>query len=455
MDGVSQPATVSSSRQLLLPAMLCLLPVVAFYAMLWHAARPVPMFDDYHAILAFVLRLRALPGGGAKLLYVFAAQHDEYKLITEHALVATDWAMTGRVHFGMLTLVGNLLVLGFGWLLWKSTGMAETTVAQRLLLFAPVCFLLFQLNYVENLDWAMCCLQTMPVLFFTLASLHFLFRQASSADWRMCLLACVCALLASLSSANGFLLAPIGLAVYTWRRAWGRAATWTLTMAFALGVYLYRYQSTVAPPTETHTGPLSKLLFFLSFAGAAAENMHHFPVRNGSVALGILLVASLAYAGYTRDVSAEPVLFCLALWCLLSAAAVTQRRIIYGTNLSLTDRYKIYSDLLLIVVYRFWLSRMRLRQSPTPRTRWLYVSVLITAMLFCGVSDVFGYRYLERRQFRVAQGLDAYAKDSARTAPEISITGEPFAGPEPEFTRETLNDSIRAGIYTLPPAAGR
>ncbi|MGI4829871.1 MAG: hypothetical protein ACRYFU_17000 [Janthinobacterium lividum] len=452
---MNQSATASSSRQLLWPATLCLLPIVAFYAMLWHAARPVPMFDDYHSILFFLLRMRELPGTGAKLLYVFAAQHDEYKLIVEHAVVAADWAVTGRVHFGMLTLLGNVLVLGFGWLLWKNTWTAETTSAQRLLLFAPVCYLLFQLNYVENLDWAMCCLQTMPVLFFTMASLQFLFRQTPAASWRMCVAAGLCAWMASLSSANGFLLAPIGFVVYVWRREWSKALGWTATMVFALALYLYRYERTFAPATETHTGPGDKLRFFLSFVGAAAENMHHFPVRNGSVVLGIILVASLAYACFTSYPQAEPTLFCLAVWCLLSAAIVTERRIIYGTNLSLTERYKIYSDLLLIVCYRFWLSRVRWRQTALPRLRTAYAAVLVGVILFCGVSDVFGYRYLERRQRRVAQGLNAFASDPERTAPEISITGEPFAGPEPEFTREVLNESIKADIFTLPPVSAR
>ena len=451
-ERVTQPATASSKRLLLFAALLCLAPVIVFYAMLWHAARPVPMFDDYHAILLFLLRMRALPGPGARLLYLVAAQHDEYKLVVEHAVVAVDWALTGQVHFGFLNLLGNLLVLPTAWLLWSNMQIGDESKARRLLRFAPVCYLLFQLNYVENLNWAMCSLQTMPVIFFTLASLHCVFRRNQPA---MMALACLCAALASLSSANGFLVAPIGFVVLVWRREWGKTAAWVVSIAVALSLYLYRYQRFVAPPTETRTGPGYKLLFLLSFLGGAAENMHHFPWKNASILVGLALLASFAIASRTRFPQVRPTLYCMALWCLLSAAVVTQRRIIYGLNLSLTERYKIYSDLVLIVAYQFWISRSHAQSWQRRRMRWAFAAVVAVAMLFCGISDLFGYRYLMRRQQRVAEGLNEYVANPAKNPPEISIMGEPFAGLEPEFTREVLTESLRVGIYTLPPVSER
>ncbi len=429
----------------------CLLPAIAFYALLWREMRPVPMFDDYHAILMFALSFKDLPGPGSKLLYLLAAQHGEYKLVVEHAVVAADLALTGHVHFGFLILLGNALVLVVAYVLWRNTFVSETEVAHRFLLFAPVCYLLFQLNSAENFDWAMCGLQTMPVVLFTLASLHFLLRKSKSA----LPLACLCAMVASLASANGFLLAPIGLAVLIGERRVRGAALWCASEIVALCLYLYRYVPFVVQPTDPHHGPLQKGLFFLAFTGGAIENIHHVPVKNASMGLGLLIVATMVHQFKTRLYRSDPFGFWTMAWYLLSAAVVAQVRVGQGLNLSLTGRYKIYSDLLLIACYVYWMPRVLVAVRLRSRRRLVYAAMCGATMLFAAAGDLFGDQFLNKRQGRVAQGLNEYVADPAHNPPEISLNGEPFAGGEPELTRTVLTRALKEGIYTLPTAGAR
>ena len=129
-----------------------LLPVLTVIAVVAQEARPVPMFDDDPAILRFGLTFSQLQTVPQKLLFLMASQHGQYKLIVEHALLAFDLATTHRIHFGLLLWAGNLLGLGIGCLLWRTYFTSVNDTFRRLLLFLPVAYLFFDLNYAENFD---------------------------------------------------------------------------------------------------------------------------------------------------------------------------------------------------------------------------------------------------------------------------------------------------------------
>ena len=449
----AKAASLPSPKPSLIAALACaLFPIFAVYTLLFREMRNVPMFDDYQAIVSFALIFRQLPSLGSKLLFILAAQHDEYKLIFEHLILAAQLALTGKISFTFLIVLGNLLLLGILWLLWKHYFAEEKNLARRILLFAPICYLIFQLNYVENLDWAMCGMQTVPVLLFTLAALHFILKL----DSRSIAIACLCAFLACLSSANGFLIAPLGLFILlsAKRRAstpgWSSILAWTTTFFVALAMYLYRYIPITRAGFDPHVTFPHKVLFFLAFLGAAAENMRHFPVRHGAVVLGLVILAVFLLSVRTRFDRTNPFAFYSCLWFLLSAAAVTQGRAGLGMDISLSLRYKVYSDLLLIFCYGYGASLSRhfvfLRKHKQP----LFACALATTMLLSVSSDLFGYKALHKRRVRAAEGLNQFASDPARNVPMISTNGEPILSGEPEFARVVLNQAVAQGIYSLP-----
>lgn len=404
------------------------------------------MSDDFLAILNFSLAWSAQPPGFSRVLEVIASQHNEYKLVVEHAVVAIDLALTGHVHFGLLIWTGNLMLLGVGYLFWKNF-FPELDLPQRLMLFAPAAWLLFQLNYVENFDWAMCGLQTLPVLLFTLAGLHFLLRTHRGSLG----LACGSAVLGCLSSGNGFLMAPVGIVLLLRARRLRATALWTGAYLFALAVYLYQYHRFLHPEYEQGIPFSHKVLFYLSFLGAAAENMHHVPIRNASTCLGALICGAVALAcwhGFHRE---HPFLFWTAVWCLLTAAVATEARIGEGMAVALTLRYKVYSDLLLIFCYGLGVSVVRSSRLPVSRQRGLYVAAALGTVLLVSVSDVIGYRFLMNRERNTQSALATFVANQTSASPEVGANGLPVSDLRSALDRRILLQCIAQGIYALPP----
>jgi hypothetical protein len=436
---------------LALAAALLALPIVVVYAVLFREMRDVPLLDDYHAVLEFLLTLRQLPGLGSKLAWIIAAQHSEYKLIFEHILMAAQFAITGDVRFEFLIVAGNLMMLGILWVLWRNYFADEPDLTRRLLLFVPICYLIIQLNYVDTLDWAMCGLQTIPVNCFALATIHFLVRGKR----RDFALACVCGVLCSFSSVNGFLAAPVGLLVMVPRRRWGQIAAWTATFCAALAVYLYRYTFIVLGDHGDHVSMFSKLLYWVLFLGGAAENQHRFPVKNGALVLGLVLVGSFVYACWRRYDRSQPFAFVTTVWVMLTAAMVAQGRSGGGLATALTGRYKIYSDLMLIFCYFCVASGVRSSGLALPRKRLIYATALVAVAGFSAASDWLGYKLLLKRNSRVALGLSQYVEDPSKNVPMVSISGDLDVGDAPKRARVILNETLASGIYRLPPVGER
>jgi hypothetical protein len=443
-------ATMNAKR--LAAFSLIALPILFTYGILFSMMRNVPLLDDYHAVLEFILTLKQLPTVGSKLVWIVAAQHSEYKLIFEHTIMAAQWALTGNVHFEFLIVLGNLMMLGMVWFLWRNYFADQQDLTLRLFFFAPICFLILQLNYVDTLNWAMCGLQTIPVNMFALATIHYLIRSTR----RDFALACICAVLASFSSANGFLLAPLGLLVLLPRRRWGQIAVWTTTLCIAFAMYMYRYTFITLADHGDHVPVLAKLQFFLLFLGGLAENQHRFPVRNAALVLGFAILAIFAWACRKRFDRVHPFAFFTTLYVLLTAALVAQGRSGGGIVIALTGRYKIYSDLLLIFCYFCLADRVQRSAWPVQRKRQLYAVTLLFVAILCAASDFLGYKLLAKRDLRVSTGLNEFEADPAKNSPMIKLPDEDKdVGDAPIRARVIMNEAIASGIYKLPPPAKR
>jgi hypothetical protein len=203
------------ARLLLLIASL---PAFAAYAILFLQIFSVPYQDDYHAIVAFSSGYQQSSDWKQKLLLVAADQHNEFKLVFEHSIVAIELALTHHLDFLILAILGDLALLPIAWLLWKiyrDMGLRA---------FLPIPFVLFALTDWETLDWAMTGLQNIPVILFSLLSIYLLVRTKDRGlSKARATIACLSAILASLTSANGFLLAPVGLVILLGRRCYLRA----------------------------------------------------------------------------------------------------------------------------------------------------------------------------------------------------------------------------------------
>jgi hypothetical protein len=418
-----------------------LLPAVAAFGILYRRAPFVPFMDDYHAILVFAADYQGLHGVKAKVLQVATKQHNEYKLIFEHFIVASEIELTGRLNFTFLTNLGNLFLLPIGYLLWRTYQQGESDLNSRLLRFLPISLLFFSLVYCEALDFAMSGLQNIAIVFFSFLSIYLLTHGHITRPGWIWLLASLCAAaLATCSSANGLLLIPVGLLVLFARRAYAEAIAWCAGSALLVAVYFYRYTPVVHPAGKDPY--ITRPLVFLAFLGCAV------PLRWPAALLGIVVLIILSRAVFARFDRINPASFYFAVWIVGTAGVVAWGR--GAKNFGVASRYSIYSSLLLIFCYNFLATRLSSVLSSQNRRRF-YVACSVLALCFCLAADLFANKHLRARQRMIISGIESYRANPEVNSPMIDPRVEVEVPSEKASEREILTMVIQKHIYALPP----
>ena len=423
------------------PALLAavLLPAIVAVGIMYRQSLPVPYQDDYNTVLAFAVDYASLPSVKTKIVDVVTAQSNEYKLGFEHGVVAAELELTHHLNFAFLTALGNFFVLPLGYLLWRTYREIESDVGESLLAFLPISLLFFSLTYWESLNWTTTGLVNTPVIFFSLLAVYLLLPAPPLVLTRgRLLLACLSAVLAAFTSAGGFLLAPVGLAILLPRRAWGRSLLWCAAFVLPLWAYLYHYSR----PVHALSGApfFTRPLFFLAFLGCGA-----LPSRWPAAGLGVVILGVLGLAARSRFDRVRPVGAYFTLWILGTAALAAWVR--GGSLFQIGSRYSIYSLLVLIFCYSF------LRQFLSVRWRRCFlIASLVFAFCICLFADLHAYKKLGARRRMVLAGMELYRADPRDNSPMIDqnlLRG--FPG-ERGYEQDILTKAIHAGVYALPPA---
>ncbi len=418
-----------------------LFPGMVALGILYRESPSVPYQDDYRTILAFAADYQQLPSLKAKLLNIATKQSNEYKLGFEHLIVASEMELTRHLNFAFLIALGNLFLLPIGFLLWLTYQQGERALSLRLLEFLPISLLFFALTYWENFDWAMTGLQNTPVILFSLLAIYLLapektFRTARAYP----LLACLAAGLAGFSSANGFLLGPVGLLILLPRRAYAHSLAWCASFVVPLAAYLYHYQH----PVESfyRWSYITRPLFFLAFLGCVA------PFRWAAALLGLVTLTVLVLAVRFRYDRTNPVAFYFAVWIVATGALVAWVR--GGTGFFVASRYSIYSNLFLIFCYGF-LAHDLPRRLPRFNRRRFYITSVVIAAGICFIADLGAYQKLGARRRMVLSGIEFYRARPEVNSPMIDPLVEATFPKEKAIEQGILTRAIQEHIYTLPP----
>jgi hypothetical protein len=396
-----------------------------------------PYQDDYHAILAFAVRFHEIHGVAARCLYVVAAQHNEYKLIFEHAIVAAELALTHRVNFSFLAALGNLSVLPIGYMLWRGYPIENGGLDAKLREFIPVSLLFFTAGYWETMNWPMGGLQNITVVMFSLLALSWLTSDVGNADARRTMaLACVAAFLAVCSSPNGFLLAPVGSVFLASRRAYRRLLLWNGLFALPLAMYVYQYHWT---SHDTYSNIAGAVMFFMDFVGLA------LPLPGGAA----IVLAIAAVAIFARFDRISPAYFYSAMWVFATALLVAVMR--GGAGNGVGSRYSIYSQLLLVFCYAFLMAWWKREYSAIPRKSLACVAAGCLILFLLG--DWHAYQSLGSRRRMIAAGIDYYEADPRANSPMIDPSMNALLPTERLAELREINEAVAQGIYAPPTAA--
>jgi len=455
---VSRPAQPSIRRaaplRLALPLFFVALPVILFYAILIRDLVNIPFYDEYGASLDFLNHLAPINGFFARAAYFQAAQTNEYKLFLYHAFIWLQFSLTGHIDFAVLSVVGNAFVLFLGIVLWLMFLPSHKDLATRITFFIPVSWLLFQLQYWENLDWATAVNQHIAVLPFVFGAIYLLLRGSRRA-FSFALLFLV---LAVAADANGVLLLPIGAAILILGRQYKRLAAWLLTSSACVAAYFYRYTPRHAPPlvnqpavsNSHHFNPA----YVLAFIGSGAS----FPFFAGSLVLGTLLCLFFTWLIYRGYVRRNPLVAWCVLFLLITAIGVAVLRSSFGIAQAAASRYTIYSALFLIFAW-FAIAEEFLQNKPPSlfKNDILMCAVLLTIPWSLSM-DFLGALQLGRRTHALVIAMRDYEhppSPGSQTGPsppllDLKVPSDPVTDAFNRRVRPILDDSIRQGLYRPP-----
>jgi hypothetical protein len=175
-------------------------------------------------------------------------------------------------------------------------------------------------------------------------------------------------------------------------------------------------------------------------------------VQAGAIFLGFALCVFfgwMIWRGYLRQ---DPVVGYCLFFILLTAIGVAGIRADLGLKQSMTSRYRIYSDLLLIFAWFALVETCRLAEAPSLRRSRLFVGIATTSVLFCIVMDGIGVRNLSRRDRGLEHGMALFERSGGLQSPVFSVDGQlqGYVGFD-EHARQILLESEKAGTYEPPP----
>ena len=416
-------------------------PAIVAYGILYRQAFSAPYQDDYKAILGFAVDYAHLPTFRSKVLHIATDQFNEYKLSFEHSIVASEVELTRHLNFPFLIALGDLFLLPIFYLVWLIFQEAEPNLNRRLLAFLPISVIFFSLTYWENLDWAMTGLQNTPIILFSLLAIYLLAsRNIPEPGRARFLLACLAAALAACTSANGFLLGPVGLLILLPRRAYARSLLWCASFLPPLAVYLYHYVPSVQPMFRLYY--ITRPLFFLAFFGCVIPSRWYA----ADFGFAMLIIFLLAWrSGFHRS---NPAAFYSAVWIVVTGALVGWVR--GATAFYIASRYSIYSILMLIFCYSYLAEYLPSRW-PGFNRKLFYTISLLLAVGMCVSVDLNAYQLLGARRRMVLSGIELYRANPQANSPMVDPLVVRLFPQEKAIEQAILNKAIQEHIYTLPP----
>lgn len=447
--GSRPPESNAASAQPLWAWIAISMPVLVFAFFWQYYAVNIPKWDD-HALRAYLYFFDRETTVSGKIYQLFV-QHNEHRIVLDRFVASLDYWLFGKLSYLHLMVLGNLSLVG----LLAVFAFVLVRMGKSLIYALPVSLLLFNLSQWENMFWGMAALQNFSVVFWVVLTVYLL----TFPNRRR--LALITALLATLTSGNGLLVWPIGFMLILLHTPTANHQTkirplrvltaWSAVAVAVIVLYFIGFEKPAGNPPDR--GTLANLLHgWLAFTGSAAEAVSTGSPLSVSTRLGALMVlvtlgilgwslrSHWATIGNTLNSILKPAPNALrtgvpavtrffwgcSAFILGTAGIVAWTRTGFGLDLIITSRYKLYSLLLLALLYVYAISCL-----PRRAGRWLGIASSLGSFLVAWLSynafldDTIWWRhYMLTSQFNWTYGtnkpvgrLDDISKKYSTQAP--------------------------------------
>lgn len=423
---------------------LIFVPVALYFYFLSEYALNIPKWDD-HALKAFIVEFEDAKGLIPKLQSFFK-QHNEHRIALDRLFTLIVYKIHGSIEYRWLMWIGNLTLLGLLLIFYRIFQKQKISIAY----FVPIPFILFQLQLWENTFWGMAAVQNFAIIFL-IFGLIYLITSEKRANFRLALLF---AFLATFTSGNGITVFPVCILLLIIQRKFKDASIFSAISICLILLYFYHYKFPTNNPSLAGIGINSIVKGFFMFLGSVFDLMPNTSLNQNLTILGgaILLVIGLIIAIYLifnsklfkkqRNLNHLKlfILGCL-LFLIGTAILVTFTRISYGEIGMLTSRYKIYSILLLIIIYVSFISKVQ-----AVHNRWLPLSLIFVAICFNFIANFTNFKEVvnfknQLISFGINWELD---ENTVKSSPKIRLYESPDLGFEKNI------QEIKTPIETAP-----
>jgi len=178
-----------------------------------------------------------------------------------------------------------------------------------------------------------------------------------------------------------------------------------------------------------------------------------YPIEAGSLFVGILICVFYSYLAKTGYFRGNQTIGYSVLFLLLSAVVVSGFRSNFGFSSSIASRYTIYSTLFVIFGWFAIVEKWLIAKMQPPLRSHILVTATVIAIVFSAAMDVWGFRFLLKRNQNLVTGMMLYEHSASKQ----SIVGPSFPPPKSKgdqafnlWTRDLLYESSKFGIYRPP-----
>ncbi len=433
----------------------CLLPVAVVMITVARYAVNLPYWDDY-IVQERLLFFTYLPTGSGKI-QALLAQHWEHRIVWTRLVFMLFQKINGGLNYVGLTWIGLgglVSLLGLLAIAFRRTKLDWAY-------FMPVPFWLFTLQSHENLIWAMASLQNFWVLTFALSS----FWALAVGGPARRVLALGLAIAATFTSGNGPLVLIAGLLVLIWQRHWRSAGGWAICMVVCLGVYFWDYHRISFFPSPYRYPVTDWLRAVLVFVGGFADPYPYSGVYalnytnplGGVISLGALVLGMAGWLlwrlirqqGWQVRPAPERCWSDFFLGSMLFLGATTlitaySRVGFAGPAYLLQGRYKIYSALIVSIVYLYALTVWP--------AFWRNRLAIMLGVLTVGMSVFSDYLCLEGIINQRRKAISAYFAFLTQTPPAQQTALARLFHPTEPFLFANLIAPLTDSIRLTQPA---
>ena len=393
-------------------------PPVYFYSIIYKYAVNVPYWDDYSAILDFLIRYQDADGALQRVLLLFA-QNNEHRIAFGNLATVAMYKLTGMVDFRAMVFFGNAALLGLVLVFYRMFRPAEW----KPLYFMPVVLFLFQPQFCDNMLWAMASVSNFYVLPFSFASLLLLQRGGRLFFAAAFLLAA----LSSVTQGSGIFSFAACALLLALKRDFRGLAVWCALSFAVLASYFWSYERPAHHPSVMKTVlevPDIALEYFVTFTGASFP----FPFFAGLII--IFLFVFLTFKGYYRK---NPAVYCGLVLVFLTAAVAAVTRSGFGVEQALSSRYRIFSALFPILLYMAFFEHLQGRRI---LAKVFFPAVLAGSLMFNINANIIGLGKI--------QTINALFRNSITL---WTMGADTLLCQDKERAHHILTESIERGLY--------